>query len=185
MEYAYSAAARDCGIDMAPTELLPSRTCGGYFATERFDRDASGEGIHMVTASGLLEVSHRFPVLDYTHLFQLTQLLTHDLDQTWRLFRLTCFNAFAHNQDDHSNNFTWLCEEGTWRLSPAYDLTYSTSLGNEHATTVNGSGNPTTGDLIDLGENAGLPRDKAGQVAEGIRARCTVLLRELGLPAIG
>lgn len=53
-----------------------------------------------------------------------------------------CFNVFAHNRDDHSKNFTYLYneQEERWMLSPAYDLTYSYSLGGEHATTVHGNG---------------------------------------------
>ena len=180
MEYAYSIAAQDCGIIMSPTRLLPSKSCEGFFATRRFDRDEQGSGIHMLTASGLLEISHRFPVLDYEHLFQATQMLTSNLEQSWQLFRLMCFNAYAHNQDDHSNNFAWLYENG-WRLSPAYDLTYSTSFGNEHSTTVCGSGRPSTSDLLALGEKAGLPKKKAKDVAAEIEARCAELLNDLAL----
>ena len=35
------------------------------------------------------------------------------------------------------------------KLSPAYDLTYSNSIGGEHATTVNGNGvNPELDDIL-------------------------------------
>lgn len=58
------------------------------------------------------------------------------------MYRRMCFNVFAHNRDDHSKNFSFLYveEENRWKLSPAYDLTYSSSIGGEHATTVNGEG---------------------------------------------
>ncbi len=181
MEFAYSEAAKDCGIAMAETRLLPSKNCSGFFATKRFDRDPQGNGIHMLTASGLLEVSHRFPVLDYEHLFQATRMLTNDLGQAWQLFRLMCFNVYTHNQDDHSNNFAWLYDDG-WKVSPSYDLTYSTSFGNEHATAVQGNGNPTTSDLLALAEEVGLPRRSAQKAAEEIRGRCRILLESLGLP---
>jgi len=36
-----------------------------------------------------------------------------------------------------------------WHLSPAYDLTYSSSFNGEHATTINGEGkNPTLDDIF-------------------------------------
>ncbi len=181
MEYAYSLAAQDCGLHMPRTQLMPSRTCDGYFATERFDRDADGIGVHMITASGLLEVSHRFPVLDYKNLFQATQVLTRDLEQTKELYRLMCFNVFAHNQDDYSNNFAWLYEEGIWKLSPAYDLTYSTSFGDEHATMVNGRGKPGLEDVVSLGVEAGVPIKDTREMAKGIERRCKELLSSLGL----
>ena len=180
MEQAYAQAARDCGIDMPATRLLPSKRCGGYFAAQRFDRDSNGEGVHMITASGLLEVSHRIPALDYRHLFQVTQMLTHDESQLWELFRRMCFNVFAHNQDDHSNNFAWLCREGAWELSPAYDLTYSTSFGGEHATTVNGKGNPTMEDVLALAGQIGLDGAKTRSLANEISSRCTALMQLMG-----
>ena len=35
------------------------------------------------------------------------------------------FNILANNTDDHNKNFSFLMDEqGRWRLSPAYDLTY-------------------------------------------------------------
>ncbi len=64
------------------------------------------------------------------------------MEECEKLYRLMCFNVYAHNRDDHSKNFTYLYDEDecSWKLSPAYDLTYSNSIGGEHATTVNGKG---------------------------------------------
>ncbi len=179
MEQAYAEAATDCGIDMPKTQLMPSERCEGYFATERFDRDKTGRGVHMLTASGLLEVSHRIPALDYINLFQATWQLTNNQEQLWELFRRMCFNVYAHNQDDHSNNFSWLCNNGEWALSPAYDLTYSVSFGNEHATMANGNGNPTTDDLLTVAKAAGLSERKAETTAHNIEERCKFLLNDM------
>lgn len=179
MEQAYAEAALDCGIDMPRTRLIPSKRCEGYFATERFDRDETGQGVHMLTASGLLEVSHRIPALDYVNLFQATWQLTNDQEQLWELYRRMCFNVYAHNQDDHSNNFSWLCIEGEWRLSPAYDLTYSSSFGNEHATMANGRGNPKKEDLLAVAKAAGLSERKAKESAQVIKERCRKLLDDV------
>jgi serine/threonine-protein kinase HipA len=178
MEAAYADAARDCGINMPRTRLMPSNRCEGYFAAERFDRDKDGCGIHMLTASGLLEVSHRIPALDYVNLFQATWLLTNNQEEIQELFRRMCFNVYAHNQDDHSNNFSWLCVDGEWTLSPAYDLTYSTSFGNEHATMVDGEGNPDTEDLLTVAKAAGLDQRKAKTIAGAIEERCRLLLND-------
>ena len=90
----------------------------------------------MVSTSGLLETSHRIPNLDYDILMQLTLQLTKSMEECEKLYRLMCFNVYAHNRDDHSKNFTYLYDEDecSWKLSPAYDLTYSNSIGGEHAT---------------------------------------------------
>ncbi|MCD8076990.1 MAG: type II toxin-antitoxin system HipA family toxin [Lachnospiraceae bacterium] len=165
-EYAYSLCARKCGLEVPEKRLLPSPLCSGYIAVKRIDRK-EGRRIHMVSASGLLETSHRIPNLDYIFLMQLTMALTHDYQEIEKLYRLMCFNVFAHNRDDHSKNFSWLYENGRWRLSPAYDLTYSSSLGGEHATTINGNGrDPGLRDLLAVAEKIRLDSSEARQIAE-------------------
>lgn len=97
-------------------------------------------------------------------LMQLTMKLTQDIDQIKQLYRLMCFNVFAHNRDDHSKNFSFFYEEkeGKWRLSPAYDLTYSNSIGGEHATTINGKGKtPCIDDLLAVARNIKLDEKPA------------------------
>ena len=171
-EYDYSLCAKKCGIQMSETRLFPSAVCQGYFGTKRFDRfkDAgkNEKRIHMISVSALLETSHRIPNLDYNILMRLTLEITKNFTQVEQLYRLMCFNVFAHNRDDHSKNFTYLydAQAEKWVLSPAYDLTYSYSLNGEHATTVNGEGqNPGLKDLIAVAKNIGISEATARSVA--------------------
>lgn len=175
-EYKYSICAKKCGIVMEETKLFPSKLSSGYFGTKRFDRIVEDNGkmkrIHMISASGILETSHRIPNLDYNILMKLTLELTRDFVQIEKLFRVMCFNVFAHNRDDHSKNFTYLYDdnEEKWILSPAYDLTYSYSIGGEHATTVNGNGkNPSMTDIIEVAKNIGFKEKKAKNIADEIK----------------
>lgn len=175
-EYRYSLCAKACGIEMPETRLLPSETGPGYFAVKRFDR-RDGMRVHMVSAGGLLETSHRIPNLDYTILMRLTMKLTGDYEEVERLYRLMCFNVFAHNRDDHSKNFSYLYEDGRWRLSPAYDLTYSNSIGGEHATTVNGNGrDPGLSDLLAVARKIRLDGKKAARIAAEVQEAVRELL---------
>lgn len=169
-EYEYSLCASKCGIRMAPTRLLESKKYKGFFATKRFDRD-SVKRIHMLSVSALLETSHRIPNLDYNILMQLTLGLTKDYKQVWQMFRLMCFNVFSHNRDDHSKNFSFLYneEDQQWSLSPAYDLTFSNSIGGEHATTVDGNGkNPGMKEVLSVAKNIKLDPKKAKNIADEI-----------------
>lgn len=173
-EYDYAVCAKECGIEMEDIKLFPSHRTEGYFGTRRFDRKGSGEQgkIHMVSAAGLLETSHRIPNLDYDLLMRLTLELTKSMKECEELYRRMCFNVFAHNRDDHAKNFTYLYQEEKqrWVLSPAYDLTYSSSIGGEHATTVNGNGvNPGLGDLLAVAEHIGIGEGKARKTAENIK----------------
>lgn len=175
-EYEYSLCAKECGIEMEETQLFPSKECEGYFGIKRFDRTLDKKdgkkSIHMISASGILEVSHRIPNLDYNVLMKLTLELTKEFSEVEKMFRLMCFNVFAHNRDDHSKNFTYLYdeEECRWVLSPAYDLTYSNSIGGEHATTINGNGfNPGMQNILAVAKNIGMSEKKAKLIATQVQ----------------
>ncbi len=170
-EYLYMQCAEQCGILVPQIHLFSSKNCKGYFGVRRFDRK-QGKKIHMITASGLLETSHRIPNLDYHDLMKLTYLLTKDMREIEELYRRMCFNVFAHNRDDHSKNFSYYYDEDEagWKLTPAYDLTYSSSLMGEHATCVNGNGkDPGMKDLLAVGKAAGLEERKIKTIAEEIK----------------
>ena len=185
MEYDYALCAQKCGISMSEVRLFSSEYCKGYFGTKRFDRKTNQGGnkrIHMLTASALLEHDFTQPSLDYNSLMKLTKILTgNNEEDTENMFRRMCFNVFAHNRDDHSKNFTYLYDEKSdkWRLSPAYDLTYSNTYYGEHTTTVDGNGkNPQSKDLLEVGKKAGLKREWCQAVAEEIRVCVSEMLEE-------
>ena len=177
-EYKYSLVAKDCGIKMSETRLFESKNCSGYFGIKRFDRE-NGKKVHMVSVSGSLETSHRLPNLDYNILMKLTLELTKNYKDIEQLYRLMCFNVFAHNRDDHSKNFSFLYDENKkeWHLSPAYDLTYSSSFNGEHATTINGEGkNPSLEDILAVAKNIGIKEKHALDIALDIKDKCSSLV---------
>ncbi len=166
-EYQYMLCAKQCGIETPLVHLFPSEISKGYFGSKRFDRIGEDK-VHMVTVSGLLETSHRIPNLDYHDLMKLTFMLTKDSQQMEELYRRMCFNVFSHNRDDHAKNFSYLYDEQErrWKLSPVYDLTYSESIGGEHATCVNGNGrNPSIEDLLEVGKSTGISAGKLRKIA--------------------
>ena len=159
-EFDYSICAKDCGITMTETALIPSSVCEGYFKTERFDRK-EGRKIFSVTFAGLLEADYRAPSCDYDTYMKLIRMLTKDNDtDKEQLYRVMCFNVLAHNRDDHTKNFSFLyTAERGWRFAPAYDLTYSDTYWGEQTTSVNGKGKDISDkDLIKVGTDAGLKR---------------------------
>ncbi len=181
MEYEYSKCAIKCGIPMEETKLYSSDVCDGYFGTVRFDR-VSDNGkkvkVHMATAAALLEADFRAPCMDYHTLMKLTRVLTLDNKQEVEsMFRRMCFNVFAHNRDDHAKNFAFLYDESAdkWHLSPAYDLTYSSTYFGEHTTSVDGNGvNPGEKELLNVGMQAGMKKQNCleiiGQIETIVKA---------------
>lgn len=159
VEYTYSLMAKEAGVLMPETLLLPSQRGSGYFAVKRFDREGN-KRLHMHTASGLLHSDFRVPALDYEDLLNLTGVLTKDIREVEKMYRLAVFNVLAYNRDDHAKNFSFLMNEhGEWKLAPAYDLTFSNGLNGEQSMMVMGEGkNPTAEHLTKLGMDAKLSK---------------------------
>ena len=181
MEYDYSICAKKCGIYMTETRLFDSKRCKGYFGIKRFDREKNKK-VHMLTAAALLELDYRQPSMDYHTLMKLTKILTRDNTMdVENMFRRACFNVFAHNRDDHAKNFSFVYDdmEKRWRLSPAYDLTYSTTYYGEHTTTVDGNGiNPGVKELLAVGTSAGMSKNKCQIIINEIEGCIEQMLSE-------
>lgn len=139
-EFAYSLMAQAAGIAMPETHLFTAKK-KRYFGIKRFDRDGNRR-IHMHSLSGLLHADHRTAALDYDGFLKATQVLTKDVTEVERAFRLACFNVLARNRDDHAKNVSFLLDDatGAWTLAPAYDLTFSAGPGGEQTMTVMGEG---------------------------------------------
>lgn len=170
MEYEYNKVAEECGIKVPEYKLIQSKLTNGFFATKRFDR-INGKSIHTVSAGGLLEADYTLPCVDYKQLMQLTGFLTNSHKEILQLYRLMCFNVFAHNNDDHVKNFSFICNDnGNWSLAPAYDLTFSNSYNGWHSTSVNGNGeNPGIEDLVSIGKQFAISEKTSEDIANEIR----------------
>lgn len=164
-EYHYNELAQQAGIVVPEFRLID----GKYFATRRFDLDEEGNRLHMATASGLLNEPLTPPKMDYHSLLQLTGFLTQSPEAVEQQFRRMVFNHYARNFDDHARNFSFLCREGRWELAPAYDLTNDQTLG-EHATTVNFKGLPTDEDMITVGMNTKMSRERCQQIIDEVKS---------------
>lgn len=170
-EQAYALMARAAGLRMAETHLFHTRKGNQLFATKRFDRTPGGR-LHMHTASGLLNASHREASVNYAMLHKLTFLMTRDSGEVLEMFRRMAFNVYARNRDDHAKNHAFLMgADGLWRLSPAYDLTFSAGPGGEHSADVAGEGRaPGTAHMLKVAEAASISPRIAKTAIDEVRA---------------
>ena len=167
-EYLYMQTAKACGIETPRIKLLKDR----YFAVERFDIGPDGRR-HVATAAALLKVDFRRMGTDYTNLLALTGFLTQDPRQVEEMFRRMVFNIVSLNKDDHAKNFSFICEEGIWRLAPAYDLTYSPAgTRGEHATSLFYKGNPGLDDVMKAGMGIRIPENRCLQIIKETEEAC-------------
>ncbi len=137
LEYVYYQMALDAGINMMPSELRSYGTIN-HFLTQRFDR-VGNDRIHTQTLAAM------WPEADnYDDLFAVIRRLNLPYEDSRQQYLRMVFNVIARNVDDHTKNFSFcMTTNGVWRLSPAYDLTYSVDLSapsyiNRHSMAING-----------------------------------------------
>lgn len=125
IEYIYSLLAKKCGIPMTECYLVESGD-KRHFVTQRFDIEASGKRYHVHSLAGLLHVDHNLPRnLGYGDLLRSAVKLG-AMGSLKQLFLQMLFNYMFVNQDDHSRNFSFMCDDDfKWKATPAYDLTFS------------------------------------------------------------
>lgn len=147
-EAAYLTLADMANIEVPEWTLLDAPPRSGarkWLALKRFDvvKNTSGlEGrLHLHSACGLLDTDYRMPSLDYEDLIKASSLLCKSPAAGQIMFKRMIFNLFSLNQDDHSKNWAFLQgDKGKWQLAPFYDITFSPSPYNEHATAYSGYG---------------------------------------------
>ena len=165
--------AKNAGLEVPEAKLFPSKKCSGYFAAKRFDRK-NGNKFHIHSISGLLNIDHRFPSLDYETILKVTSWLTKDIRESEKQFRAAVFNILSHNRDDHAKNFSFLLNEnGIWQVAPAYDLTFSSGPGGEHCSMIMGEGKTLKlTHILKLAEIGGLTKQKALEIIDQVK--CSV-----------
>ena len=143
IEYAYHLMAKAAGIDMMECRLVEE---GGraHFMTRRFDR-AKNRKLHLQSLCALDHLDFNTPyVHGYDRYFRVIQQLGLGKDSLREAFRRMVFNVVARNNDDHTKNLAFLMgDDWTWRLAPAFDVTYAfnpahTAWTKQHQMLVNG-----------------------------------------------
>lgn len=118
LEMTYYKLATLAGINMMSSELY---TVDGnnHFLTKRFDRDGEKK-IHTQTLAAIYPDAE-----SYEQLITVCRKLHLPEADCQEIFRRMIFNILSNNTDDHNKNFSFVMnEDGSWRLAPAYDITY-------------------------------------------------------------
>lgn len=176
IEYAYYLMALEAGIDMNPCRLLEENG-RAHFMTQRFDRTETGGKLHMQTLCALGHHDFNMPgATSYEQAFLLCEQLGLGMAAKEQLFLRMVFNVLAYNRDDHTKQIAFLMDKtGTWRLSPAYDMTYafnpSGAFTSSHQMSVN---RKRTGildaDLLAVADRQGVNRALAKRLLARVRA---------------
>lgn len=130
VEAAYAAMARDAGLTVAEVALLETGDGHAHLLIPRFDRPLEG-GVLQHTLGGLLHVDYNVPgASSYEEYLRTALRLGLPPAAVIEGYRRMVFNVLAVNQDDHVKNLSFhMSPEGTWSLTPAYDLTFAHGAG--------------------------------------------------------
>ena len=145
--------------------------------TKRFDRE-DGKKLHMQSLGALAHISYQeVGVCGYELAVSYMKELGLTYKEVEQFYRRMVFNCLAVNQDDHVKNVSFLMDRnGKWRLSPAYDITFSYNPTNKwlraHQMTVNEK--TTDINLSDLLE--------AGKKMDIKERRCKEIIGEVAVP---
>lgn len=166
IEYAYYLMAKDAGIDMMPCRILQENG-RSHFMTKRFDRIGGKEKLHMQTLCGIAHYDYKMlRSYSYEQAFQVMRQMRLPYIQAEELFRRMVFNVVARNQDDHTKNISFLMDKnGVWRLSPAYDVSWSYNpkgqWTSQHQMSINNKWTDITmGDLLTVASAMNIKRPR-------------------------
>ena len=187
IEMAYADMAQIAGLDMPECRLLKTEDnehIDEYFAVQRFDREGEARH-HLLSLAGYVYADYRLPGIGYDTVIKATRQITESMAEAEKAFRLMVFNVLTHNKDDHAKNFAFLRRPQGWVLSPAYDLTFSTGLNNQHTTDIAGSGNPDLADIERLARDCGIRQwqEIVGQVSTAT-VQWADIARQRGVSAV-
>ena len=124
----------------------------------------------MHSLGNLIGANFRLPCLDYQDIHKVVRLLTGNMAEVRKVYRLMVFNVLVHNRDDHVKNFAFLYtpEEG-WTLAPGFDLTFTEGPGGEHTTAVCGEGRaPGQEQFRRVAAGAGIGATEAAKIEDEV-----------------
>ncbi len=175
IEYAYHKMALAAGIQMNECRIL-NENGRQHFMTKRFDRTDQGKKIHMQTLCAMAHYDfNQAGAYSYEQALQVIRQLGLPMASIEEQFRRMAFNILARNQDDHVKNIAFLMDQsGHWKLSPAYDLTFSYNPSGawtgSHQMTLNGKRDQfNREDFTACAENSSMKRGAAMQILDQVQ----------------
>jgi serine/threonine-protein kinase HipA len=171
LEYIYMSMAKDCNINVPDITIFEDNELS-HFAIKRFDR-VNGDKLHMHSLASMVHVNFNEPLhYSYDEAFRVVRFITKNARDVEEFYKRAIFNVLAINQDDHAKNTSFLMDaKGNWSLSPAYDITYANGQGftkNHQMSIVGKTNNFTKDDLLHLGINNNIKKNRALEIIEDV-----------------
>jgi serine/threonine-protein kinase HipA len=181
VEHAMLRLADACGLRVATSRVEPIGD-RDVLLVKRFDREPGDGGYRrarFLSALTLLRAGETFRDRDrwsYPLLAEeLRRLSARPAEDAQELFRRMAFNALISNSDDHPRNHAFIALTEDWQLSPAYDLTPTSTPSLERrdlALTCGDQGRRANAEnLLSQSGRFLLPREAAAKILDDMEAQ--------------
>lgn len=175
IEYAYYLMALQAGINMNECRIFKENN-HNHFMTKRFDR-VDGSKVHMQTLAALAHIDYNTPRLcSYELAASYMKQIGLGANEVEQFYRRMVFNVLAVNRDDHVKNVSFLMNrDGIWKLSPAYDVTFSYNptnkwLSNHQMTLNNKSEKIELEDLLQVASTISISTQRAKSIIADVKS---------------
>jgi serine/threonine-protein kinase HipA len=121
-EHVTMKIAEAFGIQTVPSSLIRLGSGELAYITKRIDRTSDGHKIHMLDMFQITEAVDKYKSTMERVGKALGQYSADTLLDKLRYFEMVVFCYLTGNNDMHLKNFSMIQKDGTWVLSPAYDL---------------------------------------------------------------
>lgn len=160
--------ARDCRIAV-PGFTVARIGDDSVLLLDRFDRDAEGQRVPVVSAYGLLGAQDNEAGSHLALARVLRKIGGRPHDDTVALWRRALFAVLVTDKDNHLRNHGLMWHATGWRLCPAYDMNPETEprKPRELLLSIDGIDNSATLDIVmDVAADFGLSREDARRDAK-------------------
>ncbi|KRQ15553.1 type II toxin-antitoxin system HipA family toxin [Bradyrhizobium manausense] len=138
VERAILELAKACGLRVVESRVT-TVAAKDVLLVKRFDRTKTDKGYmrsRMISGLTVLRAEEAVEMRDrwsYVLMAEEMRRVTQEPEKDAKeLFQRMTFNALISNLDDHPRNHALVAKEREWQLSPAYDLTPSPVISQEH-----------------------------------------------------
>lgn len=119
--------AKECGINVAETQVIRAGTGQDILLSKRFDRTEDNNRIHMASSLTVLGFSDGDGQRTGKGYLDIVDFIVsgggnHIETNLEELYKRVAFNICIGNTDDHFRNHSFLLGKEGWELSPAYDI---------------------------------------------------------------
>ena len=181
--------AKEAGLSVADTSVIPSGGMYHALLSKRFDRTDEGKRIHYASAMTLLGLTDGCNAQTENGYLDIVDFILQgccSVEKNLReLYRRVAFNIAIGNSDDHFRNHGFLLTPRGWTLSPAFDL--NPTISEYQSLLITSSSNRSDLNLLlEASEEYLIPHEEASRIIQSVKDAVsqkwrTIAIR-LGIP---